>query len=125
DKKLVKYILNERLYFHHYNFVGIFVKKPTNMKKLVLPFLILAAGILTAQETDSIPKNEQINEYNKWSIEFSGGVHKPSRPFAEGYYTTTPSFGQGQLGVRYMFNEKFGLRLGLGYNHIEGDDESL
>lgn len=95
------------------------------MKKLVLPFLILAAGILTAQETDSIPKNEKINEYNKWSIEFSGGVHKPSRPFAEGYYTTTPSFGQGQLGVRYMFNEKFGLRLGLGYNHIEGDDESL
>lgn len=95
------------------------------MKKLVLVILLFTAGILAAQETDSIPRSEKINEYNKWSIEFSGGVHKPSRPFAEGYYTNTPSFGQGQLGVRYMFNDKFGLRLGLGYNHIESDDKSL
>lgn len=95
------------------------------MKKSVLTFLLLAAGVLAAQETDSIPQNEKNNDYNQWSIEVSGGVHKPSRPFAEGYYTNTPSFGQGQLAVRYMFNDKFGLRLGLGYNNIEGDDNSL
>ncbi len=95
------------------------------MKKSVLAFLLLATGILVAQETESTPQNEKNSDYNQWSIEVSGGVHKPSRPFAEGYYTNTPSFGQGQLGVRYMFNDKFGLRLGLGYNNIEGDDNSL
>jgi OOP family OmpA-OmpF porin len=95
------------------------------MKKLVLPFLMLAAGVLTAQEAVSTTQNEKGNDYNKWSIEISGGVHKPSRTFADGYFTNTPSFGQGQLGVRYMFNNKFGLRLGLGYNHIESDEESL
>ncbi|HET8803139.1 MAG TPA: OmpA family protein [Aequorivita sp.] len=95
------------------------------MKKSVLTFLLLAAGVLAAQETESTTQNEKNNDYNQWSIEVSGGVHKPSRPFAEGYYTNTPSFGQGQLGVRYMFNDKFGLRLGLGYNNIEGDDNSL
>lgn len=95
------------------------------MKKSILAFLLLATGVLAAQETKTTTQNEKDNDYNQWSIEVSGGVHKPSRPFAEGYYTNTPSFGQGQLGVRYMFNEKFGLRLGLGYNNIEGDDNSL
>lgn len=95
------------------------------MKKSILAFLLLATGVLAAQETEATTQNEKNNDYNQWSIEVSGGVHKPSRPFAEGYYTNTPSFGQGQLGVRYMFNEKFGLRLGLGYNNIEGDDKSL
>ncbi len=95
------------------------------MKKLVLTILLLATGILSAQDSVSATQTQKINDYNKWSIEFSGGAHKPSRPFAEGYYTTTPSFGQAQLGIRYMLNDKFGLRLGLGYNHIEGDDESL
>jgi len=86
------------------------------MKKFLLSFLFIFSCSLYAQEN--------LFDYNKWSIEISGGVHKPSRPFANGYYTSTPSFGQGQLAVRYMLNEKFGLRLGLGYNYIENDDDS-
>ncbi len=100
------------------------------MKKLVLPFLVLTSYLLTAQEEISIQEETSIevgseNKYDKWSIEISGGMHKPSRPFANGYATSTPSFGQAGLGVRYMFNNKFGLRLGLGYGSVENDDNSL
>lgn len=86
---------------------------------------MLAGGILLAQETTTSPETDNSTEYDHWSIELSGGVHKPTRVFAPGYYVNTPSFGQGALGVRYMFNEKFGVRLGLGYNNIESDDASL
>jgi len=67
-----------------------------------------------------------LNDYDRWAVELSVGVHKPTRQFAPGYFTNTPSFGTAAVGVRYMFNPKFGLRLGVGYNNIEGDeDESL
>ncbi|CAM3407990.1 OmpA family protein [Aequorivita lipolytica] len=95
------------------------------MKRLVLPLLLLAVGAISAQETASTMQDEKNNDYNRWSVEISGGLHKPSRPFAPGYYTKTPDIGQVGLGVRYMFNDKFGLRLGLGYNNIEGDEDSL
>ncbi|SEA37113.1 OmpA family protein [Bizionia paragorgiae] len=91
------------------------------MKKLILPVLLLASAGLFAQDTDNV----STNEFNKWSIEVSGGVHKPARPMASGYFTNTPDFGQVGLGARYMVNEKFGLRLGLGYNNIEEDENSL
>lgn len=76
---------------------------------------------LTAQESEY----SDVTDYNRWSVEISGGVHKPSRFFADGYYTNTPSFGQGSLGVRYMFNDRFGLKTDFGYNAIEGDEGSL
>ncbi|AFL82056.1 outer membrane protein/peptidoglycan-associated (lipo)protein [Aequorivita sublithincola DSM 14238] len=95
------------------------------MTKLIFSIFMLAGGILLAQETTTSPETDNSTEYDHWSIELSGGVHKPTRVFAPGYYVNTPSFGQGALGVRYMFNEKFGVRLGLGYNNIESDDASL
>lgn len=98
--------------------------KNNKMKKLILPILLLAAVGLSAQETDTAMQSEQTNQFNKWSVEISGGVHKPSRPMASGYSTSTPDFGQVGLGFRYMLNEKFGLRLGLGYNSFTEDDNS-
>src|SRR5690606_1809487 len=96
------------------------------MRKLLLPLIFLASGILIAQETPTTTLTQNTDgEYNRWSIEVSGGVHKTSRPFAPGYFTNTPAFGQGQLGVRYMFNDKFGMRLGLGYSALKNRDESL
>jgi OmpA-OmpF porin, OOP family len=87
------------------------------MKKTVL-CLLIAMGAMTLQAQEE--KN-----YNQWSIELEGGVHKPATPFTQGYYTSTPSFWQGGLGIRYMFNEKFGTKLGFGYNSIENADNSM
>lgn len=86
------------------------------MKKITL-CLLFALGTIAAgaQETN----------YNQWSIELEGGIHKAATPFSPGYYASTPSFWQGGLGVRYMFNEKFGAKLDFGYNSIESDDDSM
>ncbi|MDT8348042.1 MAG: OmpA family protein, partial [Flavobacteriaceae bacterium] len=63
-------------------------------------------------------------DYNKWSIEFGGGFHKPTRNFSTGFYTEHPAFGFGEVGVRYMFNEKFGLKADFGYHKIEDSGDS-
>ncbi|WP_236002886.1 OmpA family protein [Luteirhabdus pelagi] len=100
----------------------------------VLPLLMLFSVMAFAQEEDMMNASESsmettdnsfLKEYDKWAIEASVGIHKPTRQFAPGYYTNTPSFGLAQLGVRYNFNPDFGVRLGLGYNNIESDDEAL
>ncbi|MBT0608734.1 OmpA family protein [Aequorivita echinoideorum] len=89
------------------------------MKKTVLALALLTATFATAQE------EVENFDYNKWSIELGGGFHKPSRQFAPGYFTHTPSFGQFSLGVRYMLNDRFGLKVDAGYSTIENDDNSL
>lgn len=94
------------------------------MKKILLSLLLLTAGTVSAQEAYDGAQTETSNTFNRWSLEISGGVHKPARPMASGYYTNTPDLGQVGLGVRYMMNDRFGLRLGLGYNNIEGADTS-
>lgn len=87
------------------------------MKKTVL-CLLIAFGAIAVQAQDE--KN-----YNRWSIELEGGMHKPATPFSPGYYTSTPSLWQGGLGFRYMFNDKFGAKLDFGYNSIESADNSM
>lgn len=84
------------------------------MKNIVLIALFLCLGI-------------QVNaqEYNKWSIDFGAGVHRIVNPLSEGYQSDLFGLGQANLGVRYMFNEKFGLRLGVGYNEFKERENSL
>ena len=69
----------------------------------------------------------QVNaqEYNKWSLDFGLGVHEIINPLSPGYETGALSFGQASLGVRHMFNEKFGLRIDLGYNEFKEGKNSL
>lgn len=86
------------------------------MKKITL-CLLFALGTLVSWAQEAT--------YNQWSIELEGGIHKAATPFSPGYYADTPSFWQGGLGVRYMFNDKFGAKLDFGYNNIESDDESF
>lgn len=84
------------------------------MRKIIFSLILLGAITANAQE-----KN-----YNQWSVEAEAGVHKPANPLSTGYYTSTPSLWQGGLGVRYMINEKFGLKLDAGYNSIKNHDDS-
>jgi OOP family OmpA-OmpF porin len=84
------------------------------MKKIIFSFILFVAITANAQE-----KN-----YNQWSVEAEAGVHKPSKPFTPEYFTATPALWQGGLGVRYMMNEKFGVKLDSGYNNIKSSDNS-
>ena len=93
------------------------------MKKLIFA-LVLAASVSTVNaQTETKTTTE--NDYNKWSIELAGGVNKTQRPMTSGYFTSTPSPYVADLGVRYMFNNKFGLKADFGYNSFEGKNNSL
>lgn len=87
------------------------------MKKILLLSTLFATSLFYAQTETA--------DYNKWSIEASGGMHKPASPFASGYYTNSPAFTQFAIGTRYMFNNKAGLKLDFGYQMMEDGKNSL
>ena len=99
------------------------------MKRITLLLSLLAVAGMTAQEseTPSASKAEAkaISDYNKWSIDLGAGVNKPLRPMKSGYYTKTPDFLNVHAGVRYMFNDKFGLQANASYNEFKEGGSSL
>lgn len=86
------------------------------MKKYVLALAGLAFTLGTTQAQE---------DYNKWTIELSGGVNKPVVQLGSGYYTSTPNLWTAEAGVRYMFNNKFGFRLAGAYDSFKNADKSL
>ena len=70
------------------------------MKKLILSTIM--AGAL------AIGANAQ--EFDKFSLEVGGGFNKPMAPITPGHI---------DLGGRYMFNEKFGLKLDYGFGSMK------
>ena len=82
------------------------------MRKQILALTALVALGANAQE------------YNKWSIDVNGGVNKPTVGLTSGYATKTPNLWTLNGGVRYMFNNKFGLRLAGGYDKFENGKNS-
>jgi len=97
------------------------------MKKILLTLSVFALASSAFAQTDEPATSTGTNssDYNKWSIELNGGVNKYQRPSTGGYYTSTPSPWNADFGVRYMFNNKFGLKLDAGYYSFTGKDESL
>ncbi|MBQ0147801.1 MAG: outer membrane beta-barrel protein, partial [Flavobacteriaceae bacterium] len=88
-------------------------------KLLFLLSIIGTSAIAQAQQTN----NTQETEFNKWSVEIGGGANKAVSPFTKGYYSETPDFYNANVGVRYMINNKFGLKLSGNYDRLkEGKD---
>ena len=89
------------------------------MKKVVmtLAFALALTGVHAQTESN--------NTFNKWSIDLGAGFNKPQRPFNDEYYTNTISPWTGDLGVRYMLNNKFGLKADFGYNSFTAKDNSI
>ncbi|MBL0736356.1 OmpA family protein [Flavobacterium sp. GN10] len=89
------------------------------MKKIVmtLAFALALTGVHAQTESN--------NSYNKWSIDLGAGFNKPQRPFSNGYSTNTVSPWTGDLGVRYMLNNKFGLKADFGYNSFTAKGSSI
>ena len=90
----------------------------------LLSFLLLAFASANAQDSAATVEKASSDGYNKSSIEVNGGVNKPTRAMTDGYYTSTLNLFHADLGVRYMFNPKFGLKLDFGYDKFQEHDDS-
>lgn len=66
--------------------------------------------------------NAQYAGYNKWSVDLSLGGTNAVEPYTPGYWSNTVDLVHTSGGVRYMFNNKFGLKLDLGYDLISNDN---
>ncbi len=93
-----------------------------NLKKITLIAACALFGTVVSAQDEATDQEKP--GFNRWSIELNAGVHKPLRPLSGGYFTTTPDFFQGDLGVRYMLSDRFGLKLDGAYHNIQGDDNS-
>ena len=105
------------------------------MKKLL--FLLFAVFLFpftnVAQEAEEAEPQKEGKPYDRWSIEFGVGTALPGSNFTDDYWVVNPNeeyefptFGSHfELGVRYMINEKFGLRLGGAYQTFEAGDNSI
>lgn len=93
------------------------------MKKLFLS-LILASALTSVNAQTETEKSTE-SSFNKWSVEVNGGVNRASRPFTTGYFVATPSFYNVELGVRHMFNNKFGVKTDFGFYRMQSHNNSL
>ncbi|KQO22787.1 flagellar motor protein MotB [Flavobacterium sp. Leaf82] len=95
-------------------------KKLASVSLLLLAFAANAQNMATTSTQPAIEKPG----YNKWSIELNGGLNKPTRTMTTGYSTETVSPFHADLGVRYMFNPKFGLKFDVGYDQFQERDNT-
>ncbi len=89
------------------------------MKKIVLPLLLISLASMKMNAQDG-----GANDFNKWSIDINGGVNKAANPFTVGYHMNASNLFHADLGFRYMFNTKFGLKIQGGYDVLNDDGDS-
>ncbi|MCO6163416.1 OmpA family protein [Flavobacterium sp. NRK F7] len=94
------------------------------MKKVIvfLSLSMMFTSLICAQE--EAKKQEEI-DFNRWSVDLNAGLSKPTTPFSTNYYASNTNFIHGDLGLRYMFNNKFGLKLDVGYDSFKNKSESF
>jgi OOP family OmpA-OmpF porin len=95
-------------------------KKLASVSLLLLAFAASAQNMATTTAQTSIDKAP----YDKWSLELNGGVNKPTRTMTPGYTTSTLNPFHADLGVRYMFSPKFGVKLDVGYDQFTEKDNT-
>lgn len=85
------------------------------------------------QDTELMEEEtKQDNNYDKFSIEANVGMNRTDGYYSPGFYQTDAeneyAFGGGishfDLGLRYMFNEKFGLKLDGAYDTFESRSDN-
>jgi OOP family OmpA-OmpF porin len=91
------------------------------MKKVVLPLLMLCLTSATMSAQESTESTS--NDYNKWSIDAAFGTNKAANPMSQGYHMQVTNLFHADLGFRYMFNNKFGLKLQGGYDVLNDDGD--
>ncbi len=96
------------------------------MKKIILTLVFASVMTTMSAQTETVKSTETPVEtpFNKWSVELAGGFNKPTRTMTSGYRTAVVSPYVADLGVRYMFNNKFGMKADFGYNSFTQGDNS-
>ncbi|WPR72144.1 OmpA family protein [Flavobacterium sp. NG2] len=87
------------------------------MKKLI--FTLALASAVSAVSAQNEVKNDKTQDFNKWSIELAGGFNKPINNGTPGYVFEFVSPYTVDLGVRYMINNKFGIKGDVSYNSFQ------
>ena len=87
------------------------------MYKLLLLAFFSSSIIFAQQEDKSKP-------FNQFSIDGGIGLNKGLKSFTNGYSSKLSPISLN-LGVRYMFNQKFGLKFDMGYDNLMKSSSSL
>lgn len=66
--------------------------------------------------------HSQQENFNRLSVELTTGIHIPLKPEAGIARSKYVGFKQFELGARYMFSEKFGVKGHYGYNNFSDPD---
>ena len=62
---------------------------------------------------------------NRWSLEPGVGINNAVKPYSPGYWSNTVGVIHAGMGVRYMFNNRYGLLLDGSYDRIKHDEVSI
>jgi OmpA-OmpF porin, OOP family len=81
------------------------------MKKIITVFSLSLLTTLSINAQETLKKSEVESDFNKWSIDLNAGLSKPTTPFTTNYYSSNTNFIHGDLGVRYMFNNKLKIKV--------------
>jgi OOP family OmpA-OmpF porin len=72
--------------------------------------------------------NAQTSSFNRWSLEFNLGINRPIAPFSQGYSSENDqleldnlSLNHFNLGGRYMFNDRLGIKLDFANDRIKNN----
>ena len=58
----------------------------------------------------------QFEQNNKWSLDLNGGATNAVKPYATGYFSNTVGLFHASGGLRYMFNNKYGIKVDGGFD---------
>ena len=60
----------------------------------------------------------QFEQNNKWSLDLGAGLTNAVKPYTANYFSNTYDLFHASGGVRYMFNNKYGIKIDAGYDKI-------
>ncbi|MEN6452778.1 MAG: OmpA family protein [Prolixibacteraceae bacterium] len=84
-------------------------------------FLLMCVTVLFAVGAFAQESTKTKPDYNRWSIEGGFGLTKPYGHWSSSMAETADWFAS-ELGVRYMLNQYFGLKMNLTYNQFTEAD---
>ena len=60
----------------------------------------------------------QFEQNNKWSLDLGGGLTNAVKPYTTGYFSNTYDLFHVSGGIRYMFNNKYGIKFDGGSEKV-------
>ncbi|WP_396147828.1 OmpA family protein [Flavobacterium sp.] len=101
------------------------------MKKIFYILLLSQPFTTVFAQTEEDSTTKEKKPFNSWSVEVNVGQNKATKPYATGYYSSNPNkyfnfsdVNHFDVGVRYMFSPKFGLKLDFASDEVANQSGS-